>query len=135
VLGFNAARQQSLLLSFGIDAGDWREVGLALAAAFGLALALTLWLVLRGGPRSADPLVAAWLLFCRRLAKQGLERAADEPPLSFGRRAAAALPEQSAELLELSEDYSAQRYAGEADDARRARLIRALRAFRPRRHR
>lgn len=135
ILGFNAARQRSLLLSFGIDASDWRELGLALAGAFGLALALTLWLVLRGGPRSADPLVAAWLLFCRRLGKLGIERRADEAPLSFGRRAAAALPRLAADLLELTRAYSAQRYAADADDAERARLIRALRAFRPRRHR
>lgn len=135
VLGFNAARQRSLLLSFGIDASDWRELGLVLAGGFGLALALTLWLVLRGGPRSADPLVAAWLLFCRRLGKLGIERRADEAPLSFGRRAAATLPQQAADLLELTRAYSAQRYAADADDAERARLIRALRAFRPRRHR
>lgn len=131
VLGFNAARQRSLLLSLGIDASDWREVGIALIAGFGLALAATLWLVLRGGPRPADPLVSAWLRFCARLARRGLVRAAHEPPLSFGERAALALPGQAEELRKLSRDYSDQRYAAEVDPETRKGLIRALRGFRP----
>lgn len=133
VLGFNAARQRSLLLSLGIDASDWREAGMALLAAFGLALALTLWLVLRGGARSTDPLVAAWLKLCARLARRGIEREIHEPPLAFGARAAAALPEQAELVLKLSRDYSAQRYSADVDPVERSALIRALHRFRPHR--
>lgn len=133
ILGFNAARQRSLLLSLGIDNSDWREVGLALLAGFGLALAATLWLVLRGGPRPTDPLVAAWLRFCARLARRGLVRAPHEPPCAFGERAALALPDQAEDLRRLSRDYSDQRYAGQTDPDTRRSLIRALRSFKPER--
>ncbi|MFY8135993.1 MAG: DUF4129 domain-containing transglutaminase family protein, partial [Aquimonas sp.] len=131
ILGFNAARQRSLLLSLGVDASDWREVGLALLAAFGVALAATLWLVLRGGSRPADPLVAAWLRFCARLARRGVVRAPHEAPLAFGERAARALPQLAEDLRRLSRDYSDQRYAREVDEEARRALIRALRSFRP----
>lgn len=133
ILGFNAARQRSLLLSLGVDASDWREVGLALLAAFGLALAATLWLVLRGGNRPADPLVAAWLRFCARLARRGVVRAPHEAPLAYGERAARALPPLAEDLRRLSRDYSDQRYAAEVDEQARRALIHALRSFRPRR--
>ncbi len=133
ILGFNAARQRSLLLSLGVDASDWREVGLALLGAFGVALAATLWLVLRGGSRPADPLVAAWLRFCARLARRGVMRAPHEAPLAFGERAARALPQLAEDLRRLSRDYSDQRYAREVDEQARRALIRALRSFRPHR--
>lgn len=135
VLGFNAARQRSLLLSFGIDASDWREAGFVAAAGFGLALLLTLWLALRGVPRTRDPLLAAWFDLCARLARAGVARHPHEPPVSFGKRAALALPEQADVLIQLSSGFSTQRYALKADPADRAALILALRRFRPRRSR
>ena len=130
VLGFNAARQRSMLLSLGIDASDWREVGLVLAGGLGLALGLTLWLVLRGTPRSHDPLVAAYLQCCARLARRGLKRSMDEPVLAYARRAAARLPDSGQSLLSLSLAYAAQRYEPAPDAAARIDLIRKLRRFR-----
>jgi transglutaminase-like putative cysteine protease len=133
LLGYNAARQRSLLSSLGIDASDWRQLGAAFIGGLGLALALTLWLVMRGGPRPSDPLVAAYQRFCARLARAGAERVAHEPPLAFAERAAALLPGCAEELRSLSADYAAQRYAAEPEPAARERLIRALRNFKPRR--
>jgi protein-glutamine gamma-glutamyltransferase len=133
VLNFNAARQRSLLASIGIDADDWRQLGAAFIAGLGLALALTLWLVMRGGPRPADPLVDAYLRFCARLARAGIARQAHEPALAFAERVAAALPESAAQVNALSADYTAQRYAADTEPSARAGLIRALRSFRPQR--
>jgi hypothetical protein len=119
-----------MLLSLGIDASDWREVGLVLAGGLGLALGLTLWLVLRGAPRSRDPLVAAYLQCCARLARRGLPRFAHEPVLAYARRAAARLPDSGQSLLSLSSAYAAQRYEPAPDAAARIDLIRKLRRFR-----
>jgi transglutaminase-like putative cysteine protease len=132
VLGFNSARQRSLMLSFGIDGSDWREVGLALIGGFGLALGLTLWLVMRGARTQSDPLVAAYLKLCGRLARRGVRRALHEPVLAFAERAAALLPDDAERLRELSSDYAQQRYAANADASARAALILRLQRFRPR---
>jgi transglutaminase-like putative cysteine protease len=130
VLGFNSARQRSLLLSLGIDANDWRQLGLALLGGLAIALGLTLWLVMRGAPKASDPLVAAYLRFCARLARSGPARAPHEPALRYAERAAAALPECADTLRELSAGYTHQRYGADRDPAARASLIRALRGFR-----
>lgn len=132
VLGFNAARQQNLLAALGLDARDWRQLGLALAVGTALALALTLLLVLKParGPRR-DPLVEAYARFCLRLAKRGLTRAPHEPPLAFAKRAAAALPDDADSVLRLSRDYVAQRYAPLPESEAERALMQALRRFRP----
>lgn len=133
LLGFNAARQRSLLASFGIDASDWRQLGAAFIGGLGLALALTLWLVMRGGPQPSDPLIKAYLRFCERLARSGAARAAHEPALAFAERAAGLLPGCAERLRALSADYALQRYAATPDPAARERLIRELRSFKPKR--
>lgn len=136
VVGFNAARQASLLRPLGIDQASNAQLGTAFAIGAGLALALTLWLLMRGRPPSRDPLVTAWYQFIRRLRRAGLAKAPSEPPLSFGERVAAALPDQADQVRSLSRRYAGWRYADVAlPDEDKARLIAELRAYRPTRRR
>ena len=100
--------------------------------AVALTITLTLWVLLRGRPRPRDPLVRAWLDFTRRLRRAGLAKAPAEPPLSFGERLAAALPDQADTLRSLSRRYTAWRYAAATlPPDEKVRLIAALRAYRP----
>lgn len=132
VVGFNAARQASLLRPLGVSrATSWQLVA-AFSVGAGIALALTLWVLLRGQPGPRDPLVVAWAGFIRRLRRAGLAKAPSEPPLSFGERLAAALPAQADLLRSLSGRYAAWRYAGAGlPPEEKARLIAELRAYRP----
>jgi hypothetical protein len=131
VLEFNAERQKNLLGPLGIkDADAWQ-----LVAAFGigsaLALMLTLWFLLHEHRDRNHPLVAAWRAFTLRLRRAGIEKRPEEPPLSFGRRAASLLPEQSPELILVSSRYANWRYAGVAlTDEEQRGLARDLRRFR-----
>jgi protein-glutamine gamma-glutamyltransferase len=111
VLGYDASRQQQLLLPLGIDARDWRQLALALAVGVALAMAITLALLLRRPPSSTDPLLRAWHGFVARLARVGARKAAHEGPLTFSQRAATELPHAAAEILALSDRYVRQRYA------------------------
>jgi len=132
VLGFNAARQASLLRPLGIDNASGTQLVLAFAVGAGLALALTLWVLLRGRPPRRDPVLSAWLAFTRRLRRAGLAKAPSEPPLSFASRAAAALPGHASLLESLSRRYADWRYAGAPMSAQdKARLVADLRAYRP----
>ncbi len=132
VVSFDAARQASLLRPLGVDRASSGQLAAAFAVGAGLAAALTLWVLLRGRPRPRDPLVRAWLDFTRRLRRAGLAKAPAEPPLSFGERLAAALPDQAATLRSLSRRYTAWRYAAATlPPDEKARLIAELRAYRP----
>ena len=132
VVSFNAARQAQLLRPLGVSqATSWQLVA-AFSVGAGLALGLTLWVLLRGQPGPRDPVVAAWSAFTRRLRRAGLAKAASEPPLSFGERLAAALPSQAERLESLSRRYAAWRYGGAAlSPEEKAQLIAELRAYRP----
>jgi hypothetical protein len=121
-----------LLRPFGVDRASGTQLGVAFAIGAGLALALTLWLQMRGQPPRRDPLERAWLAFTRRLARVGLAKEVAEPPTSFAERAASALPAQAQVLRALSGRYVAWRYAGHMlADEEKARLIAELRAYRP----
>lgn len=132
VLGFNATRQASLLRPLGIDEASGAQLSAAFAVGAGLALGLTLWVLMRGRPKPRDPLEAAWLAFNRRLRRAGLARHPSEPPLSYGERLARMVPGHAARLLSLSRRYASWRYAPAGlppDEARR--LVADLRAYRP----
>lgn len=132
VLGFNAARQASLLRPLGIDQASAGQLGVAFAVGAGLALALTLWVLMRGRPVPRHPVEAGWLALVRRLRKAGIDKPVHEPPLSFGARLAGLLPAQAAAVHELSRRYASWRYApGRHSPAEEAQLARELKAFRP----
>lgn len=131
VLGFDSVRQRSLLRPLGIrDAEAWQLV-LAFGIGAGVALAFTLWLLLREHQDRSDPLVRAWRQFTRRLRRAGIHKAPNEGPLSFGERVAVLLPANAERVRRLSQRYSDWRY-GEADlpEAERDALSRELRGFR-----
>jgi len=131
VVAFDADRQSRLLRAFGVREATSRQLGLAFAIGAAVALALTLWLQVRGRPPRHDPLVAAWRAFARRLRRVGLEKAPSEPPASFGARIAAALPSQAEELASLAGRYVAWRYEGrELSFDEKALLIAELQAYR-----
>ena len=132
VLGFNAARQASLLRPLGIDEASNAQLSAAFAVGAGLALGLTLWVLMRGRPRPRDPLEAAWLAFNRRLRRADLARHPSEPPLTYGERLARQVPGHAARLRSLSRRYAYWRYAPAGlppDEAQR--LAAELRAYRP----
>ncbi|MFA5685251.1 MAG: DUF3488 and DUF4129 domain-containing transglutaminase family protein [Lysobacteraceae bacterium] len=132
VLGFDASRQTRMLRPFGIAKADWRQLGIGLLIAVGLALALTFAWMLRPPADDRDALGRAWARFLRTLARAGVAKAAHEGALDFGRRAAAHLPTSAATLEALSMRYARRRYAADASDPDDEReLCRALREFRP----
>ena len=131
VLGFNADRQKGLLGPLGIEEAEAWQLVVAFAVGSALALVLTLWFLLHEHRDRSDPLVAAWRAFAARLRRAGIDKRPEEPPLSFGRRAAKLLPRHAERLLTLSGRYADWRYAGVAlTDEERRGLARDLRGFR-----
>lgn len=131
ILGFNATRQKSLLRPLGIDEAEAWQLVTAFGIGSALALALTLWFLLRQHRDRSHPLIQAWRAFTRRLRRAGYAKGLDEPPLSFARRIARELPAQAEGVLSVSQRYCDWRYAGSVlTDEEQRGLVRSLREFR-----
>ncbi|MFC4727047.1 transglutaminase TgpA family protein [Coralloluteibacterium thermophilus] len=134
MLGFNAQRQSLILRPVGIEHASAWQVGLVFATVAGLVLAVSLVLMLRERGRPRDPVQRAWRRFVGRFARGPAAKAAHEPALSWGWRAAALHPADADAIRALSARFAAWQYAPAEPDAETARsLVRDLRAFRPRR--
>lgn len=136
VVGYDAIRQIRLLQSLGWRNTDPLAVGQAFVIAAGIALGLTL-LVLMWPPKGErDPLLRAWRGFLRRWAKRGMEKRPDETAEVFLQRlrSHASTPSAALDAEALVRRFVAMRYApANVDtDQERAALIEALKRHRPR---
>ncbi len=127
VLGFDAARQERLLQSLGIERLDGRQLGLLFGLSALLVLGAMAWLLARD-ERETDPLLRAWHRLGKRYARLGLDRQPHEPALQWAERVALARPQSAETLLPLSRRFVRTRYAGEATDPA---LTNDLRRHRP----
>jgi len=131
VLGFDALRQQDLLKPIGVDRADAWQLVLAFGIGAGLALAITLWVLLHQHRDRSHPVLRAWRALLRRLARAGYPKDRHEPPLAYARRVAAAHPDAGAALFPVSQRYSDWRYAATTlTEEQQAELARQLRRFR-----
>jgi transglutaminase-like putative cysteine protease len=131
VLGFNAARQRNLLQPFGIAEASRAQLGAALLLSSGLALLVTVGLLLRRPRAQRDALAQAYAAFLRRLSRTGVTKLSHETALAFACRAATLLPTEGEEVVALSQRYTRLRYARSDDPEQAAqRLCSDLRRFR-----
>jgi len=127
VLGYGAIRQQELLSRFGLNAGDWRSLLLALLVALGVALVVVaFWLDRRA--ESSDRVTCAYARLCAKLARVGFERAEQEGPVAFSQRVAQQCPPLADAVTALFDRYVALRYADLSDDV--AEFEKAVGSFR-----
>lgn len=130
VLGFDAARQERMLQSFGIkrlSPGDLVTIFALLAT---LALGWMAWLIAHS-ERERDPLLRAWHRLGARYARYGLQRQPHEPAYAWAERVARQRPQNGEALRALTRRFAESRYAVADDRQQRRDLLRALRAYRP----
>jgi hypothetical protein len=136
VVRYDAIRQAELLQNLGWRGAGMAQVGQAFVIAAGIALGLTLLVLLWPPKGERDPLLRAWRGFLERWAKQGIEKRSDETAEAFLRRLrpAAKTPAAADEAEALVRRFIAIRYAPCAADggAERAALAEALERHRPR---
>jgi len=130
VLGYGAAQQSTLLRPIGIQNATWRELTSALAVAGGLALALTLILLLRLPQDRRSRVERAWEVFLQRCARYGIKKPVHQGPREFGHHLETRLPGWAGPLCER---YSRWQFAERPDDHQVAerQLERDLRRARP----
>lgn len=111
VLAYGPQKQQTLLERLGLGAFGLRGMIIAMMLAIGVILsfytALYAWRNRR--PRPA-PIVTLYTDFCRRLARMGLKRGAQEGPQDFAQRAIQHAPALSAPINAITQAYITTRY-------------------------
>lgn len=130
VLGFDAARQERMLQSFGIARLGTRDLVLMFALLAMLALGWMAWLIAHS-ERERDPVLRAWHRLGARYARYGLQREPYEPAYAWAERVARQRPQNAEALRALTRRFTESRYAVADDRHQRRDLLRALRAHRP----
>ncbi|MGR8935198.1 MAG: transglutaminase TgpA family protein [Gammaproteobacteria bacterium] len=120
---------QSRLLEF-FNARSFVTLGYWLALTVALATAPIAWLLLRSKTRQSDKAVQLYRIFCRKLAKRGLVRKAQEGARDFSLRACTALPDNAAAIERITGLYIAIRYAQNPPPDTLQALRTAVRGFR-----
>lgn len=133
VVGFNFARQLSLLDSLGLGTQQWHALAWLLAAGGAIWLALIAWSQRpRLGTGGADALGRSWRLLERKLEHSVAARAPHEGPVAFAERVSRLRPELAAGLRSLARRYARLRYGPAAGALELQQFRRAVRAWRPR---
>lgn len=131
VLGYTQDRQRQLMRRVGIDDATWRSLATAMFIATGaITLVLAVLMLHKLRASRPDPVTAAYLRFCERLARCGIKRHPSEGPDAFRKRAAAARPELASSIGSISELYIRLRYGKNAQVPDALHLRREIDAFR-----
>jgi len=130
ILGYNPERQLEMLSRLGMKQPSWETMTMTLFWSVGaVLLVVALWLL--RGIRREDAVQSAWLRFCAKLARTGLERASSEGPLDYSDRVSRRLPASEAAVRAISSLYIELRYGPAADAESLVRLRRLVREFSP----
>jgi protein-glutamine gamma-glutamyltransferase len=128
VLGYNPDRQREMLSWLGMQNPSWQSMAMLLFWSIaGVVLATGLWLILR--MRRETAVQRAWLRFCAKLKRAGLERGASEGPVHYARRAAGRLPQRADSIRAIADLYVDLRYGPEAGRERLVQLRGLVRGF------
>ena len=109
VVDYGKERQERFLSSLGLDDISWGRL-INLIGGIVLLLTLVYALILWRPKKSADPALALYLRFCRKLARVGIERAPHEGALAFAERCNSQRPDLKKHIDEVTEYYSRTRY-------------------------
>jgi transglutaminase-like putative cysteine protease len=130
VLGYNPDRQREFLSRLGVPQPDWATLAHLLFWSVAAVMGLTsLWMLVR--VRRRDPVQAAWLRFCARMARHGLPRAPEEGPLAYGERLAERFPARADGARRIAALYGELRYGRDHAPEDVARLRQWVTSFQP----
>lgn len=133
VLGYTPQRQRRLLDELGFEDWDYGNLVITLTLVLAVVTVTLAVLLLRAEQVAADPALRAYLRFCGKLDRVGLDRRSSEAPLAFARRVTHARADLAAEVFAITRLYTAIRYGRVVIDPRR--LSARVAEFKPKRRR
>jgi hypothetical protein len=129
VLGYDPERQRNLMTRIGIDRSTWESLAAVLVIATLTVTLILFLLTVRRLRATADPVVRAYLLFCRKLARAGLTRKLSEGPTTYAARLAGARPDLQAAVGAIIRLYILLRYGSDPEPAAQRELEQRVREF------
>jgi len=111
VLGYNPQKQLEFMSRIGVKAPDWQSMTTALfVGVAGVLLVFAASMLRRLQRKERDPVQAAYLVFCAKLAKRGVPRHPHEGPQQFAARLAQLRPDLAEKVDSISDLYIRLRY-------------------------
>jgi hypothetical protein len=132
IVGYSNWRQRQLILKAGLKGGRLKIITVGLAvilAAAGLSFALIHMGLRPGRSKTTDPVQKAYLLFCRKVARRGIQKAPGQGPVDYARRIKAERKDLSDSVREITALYVRLRYGpgGSSQDVKRfQKLVKKL---------
>ncbi len=114
VINYDNKSQSSFLSSFGIN--DIKTLVYWMIATIASITAMLCWFLFYQKPKTADKVLAVYNRFCKKLAKHGLDRGTGEGVKDFAERAKTKLPEQAADIDQITAIFIKLRYGRTAGD-------------------
>jgi transglutaminase-like putative cysteine protease len=109
VVDYGKERQERFLSSLGLDDISWSRL-IKLIGMGVLLVTLVYALILWRPKKSADPALALYLRFCRKLARAGIKREPHEGALDFAKRCNSRWPDLKKHIDEVTKSYLRTRY-------------------------
>ena len=131
VLGYGPQLQKHFLEKWGLNADSWVNVASTLFLTLSLLIALVIAIMFRPRRQHRDPLQQAYTRFCRKLARRGLTRAANEAPGTYAQRVSAARPDLHDAVQRITQCYAAYRYGPRRRPEQARQLKQLVKRFRP----
>jgi transglutaminase-like putative cysteine protease len=114
VLSFDADAQESFFDSLNLNPRSLSPLIIGGVTVVVLLGGYVIWLHLRS-QTGEDRVKTLYQTFCAKAARLGVTRNPSEGPLDFAQRAAALLPNQSTQIVQLSQNYITLRYSTNLD--------------------
>ncbi len=126
VINYDNKSQSNFMSSFGVN--DLKTMVYWMIAVIGLITAVLCWFLLYQKQKTADKVSLAYNRFCKKLAKHGLLIGAGEGVKDFAERVKIKLPEQAADIDQITAIYIKLRYGRSAaqEDLQQLKALIAL---------
>ncbi len=131
ILGYGPEQQAEFLRSFGLDISSWKQLAWTLGIVVGGFFLILAGFVLFKRERVNDPVQKCFLAFCRKLAKQGIERHDNETASDYVFRVSQQRPELAGAANTIVKLYLDLRYNTKTQPQQLSRLRRLITSFKP----
>jgi len=108
VINYDSNNQSKFLSSWGID--DIKTIFYWLLSSITFITAVLAWVILRKKQRKIEQELMLYQLFCKKMAKAGVNKQTGETVQSFSQRIKTQRPELAEEVLKITRIYTRLRY-------------------------
>ncbi|HEC28325.1 MAG TPA: DUF3488 domain-containing protein [Gammaproteobacteria bacterium] len=135
VLGYDSAKQSSLLEKFGINSASWEDIAISIMVSLGsMLLLIALWVNMSNRRPRKDPTCRLYLKFCQKLGRIGFRQMAHEGPIDYATRVTGKRLDLKDEVDLITHIYIKLRYSRNPPTNLFSQYKKCIRKFHPRKN-